>query len=254
MKRDIEHVRKNIADRKKRKVLDGPVRPRTTFVPPQDEELHGLPPLVSGYTNDYKKNEVKSRTGQLGLQLLLSALLFATVTAGERTNLTFLDKPEQWVTSQLQEEFPFAKVTAWYSDRFGKPLELVQNDSKKAKTEVALPVNGTVTKTFQNDGKGIIMTAEDGSNVKAVKAGTVIFAGNDPDTDKTVIVQHEDGSNSIYGYLSSVDVHLYEFVDAQKALGTVESKEGQAAQFFFAIKKDNKYLDPVQVIKVDESS
>ncbi|UOQ46253.1 M23 family metallopeptidase [Halobacillus salinarum] len=254
MKRDIEDVRRNIASRKKKKVHTSHSKSMTTMQPPQDEELHGFPPIVTGYTERVKRETGKIRSNQLILQLVFSALLFVTVAAGERTNIPLVDKPEQWVSNQLQQEFPFAKVMAWYSDRFGNPLQLVQKEEPKKATDLALPVNGTVTKSFQSDGKGIVMSATDGSNVKAVKAGTVIFAGNDPESDKTVIIQHADGTNTIYGYLSSINVHLYEFVDAQSELGSVKSTEGQAAQFFFAVQKDKQYLDPVQVIKVDENS
>ncbi|MFZ0371475.1 MAG: M23 family metallopeptidase [Halobacillus sp.] len=256
MKRDIEHVRKNISERKKKKVQGSYELPKKSFVPPQDEEMHGYPPLVT--RSDYEKKrplpESQKETSRLGVQLFFSVLLFAAVALGKQTDITFLNGPEDWVTSQLQEDFPFAKVTAWYSERFGEPLQVVAPKQSSTEENLAMPVSGTVTTSFQNDGKGIVLTTENNSEIKAVREGTVIFAGNDEDTQKTVIVQHEDGSKSIYGYLSSIDVHLYEHVQAQRNVGSVKSEEGKSAEFFFAIEKDERYLDPVEVIKVDESS
>lgn len=256
MKKDIQHVRKNIAERKKKKVQHNSTHTPKAFLPPQDEEMHGYPPFVTGYGRKSKAPDVpdvNKQTSRIGLQLFLSALLFATVAIGKNTDFSLLDGPEQWVTSQLQEEFPFAKVTAWYSDRFGDPLQVVQPEEKSGQADLAMPVNGTVTTPFQNDGKGIVMTTDNNSEVKAVSEGTVIFAGNDEETKKTVILQHQDGSKTIYGYLSSIDVHLYEHVPAQNSVGAVTSEEGTSAEFFFAIEKDKQYLDPVEVIKVDES-
>nr|WP_237418581.1 M23 family metallopeptidase [Halobacillus litoralis] len=117
-----------------------------------------------------------------------------------------------------------------------------------------MPVNGTVTTPFQNDGKGIILTTASDSKVRAVRDGTVVFAGNDPDSGKTVVLQHPDGTETTYGYLSEIDVYLYENVQAQGGLGSVKAEEGENAEFFFAIEKDDTYLDPVQVIKVNEGS
>ncbi|MBH0230013.1 peptidoglycan DD-metalloendopeptidase family protein [Halobacillus yeomjeoni] len=254
MKKDIRHVRKNIAERKRRKVQQPGSAQTPVFLPPQDEEMHGYPPLIQGMSKKLDHKTQVERTSRLGLQLVLSALLFATVAIGKNAPFSFLDKPEQWLTSQMEEEFPFAKVSAWYNERFGDPLQVVQPKDPEAKENLAMPVNGTVTTSFQNDGKGIVMSTAHNTQVKAVKEGIVIFAGKDGETKRTVILQHDDGSKSIYGFLSTIDVHLYEHVQAQADLGAVQSEEGKAAEFFFAIEKDKKYLDPVEVIKVDESS
>jgi stage IV sporulation protein FA len=253
VKKNIQHIRKNIAERKKKRVQQN-APPTKPFLPPQDEEMHGYPPIVSGYGKKVPSTNSKNSTSRLGIQVLLAALLFATVAIGQNTDFALLDKPEQWVTGQLQEDFPFAKATAWYSERFGDPLQVVQPKDETQTGELAMPVNGTVTTPFQNNGKGIVLTTENNSKVKAVREGTVVFAGNNEDTKKTVILQHEDGSKTTYGYLSSIDVHLYEYVQAQSSLGSVTSEEGTSAEFYFAIEKDEQYLDPVEVIKVDESS
>lgn len=253
MKKNIHDVRKNIADRKKRKMHRQGTSPPGVFSPPQDEEMHGFPPLVNDYGHKPVKKENQSNaTSRLGMQVFFAILLFALVAAGKNTDLAIAKVPSDWAVSQMQEEFPFAKVTAWYSDRFGDPLQVIQPEGGTDQEPLAMPVNGTVTTPFQNDGKGIILTTENGSQVKAVREGTVIFAGNDPEFGKAVVLQHEDGTETTYGYLSSIDVHLYEHVQSQKDLGSVKAEEGQAAEFFFAIEKDNTFLDPVQVIKVNE--
>nr|WP_256558183.1 M23 family metallopeptidase [Halobacillus sp. A1] len=96
------------------------------------------------------------------------------------------------------------------------------------------------------------MSTAQGEEVKSIKEGTVIFAGNDPETKKTVIIQHQDDSNTIYGFLSTIDVHLYEHIQAQETVGLLNEKDGN--EFFFAIEKDKQYLDPAAVIKVDGGS
>lgn len=252
MKKNIRDVRKNIADRKKKKMHGQGSSPKV-ISPPQDEEMHGYPPLVTGFGNKSgSAPKQESGTSHLGLQILFAALLFAMVALGKNTDMPIVQGPADWTATKMQEEFPFATVTAWYSDRFGDPLQVIQPKEEVGQEPLAMPVNGTVTTSFQNDGKGIILTTENGSQVNAVREGTVIFAGNDPESGKTVILQHEDGSKTTYGYLSSIDVYLYENVQSQAGLGTVKAEEGNNAEFFFAIEKDNTFLDPVQVIKVNE--
>ncbi|WP_431804712.1 peptidoglycan DD-metalloendopeptidase family protein [Halobacillus andaensis] len=250
MRKNIHDVRKNIADRKRRKGIPSANRIKSpVFYTPQDEELHGYPPLV---VSDKLGNGTGKASSVLRVQAIASALFFLVILVSEQSQTAIAEAPRQWVSSQLQEEFPFAKATAWYSDRFGGPLQLVEPKKEKAAEEAALPVNGVVTQPFENHGKGIIMSIEKGEEVKAVKGGTVIFAGNDPETEKTIIIQHEDGTNTTYGLLSSIDVHLYEHIPSHETIGTLDEKETN--EFFFAVEKDKQYLDPIEVIKVDEGS
>ncbi|MFC7321019.1 M23 family metallopeptidase [Halobacillus campisalis] len=250
MKKNINDVRKNIAERKRKKVITS--RTPTThkgISGPQDEEMHGYPPFA---VSDGFKQSSKKSASLFGVQALASVLLFGVVFISEQSSSAVAEQPREWVSSQLQEEFPFAKVTAWYSDRFGGPLQLVQPKEEQQSVNVALPVNGTVTEPFENHGRGIIMSTAQGEEVKSIKEGTVIFAGNDPETKKTVIIQHQDDSNTIYGFLSTIDVHLYEHIQAQETVGLLNEKDGN--EFFFAIEKDKQYLDPAAVIKVDGDS
>ncbi len=253
MNRNIDYVRKSIAQRKKHKVKSAGHDPTSRRIaPPQDEEMHGFPPIVTGGFRG--KTPSKKRPSYLGVQVMCSVLLFTGLFVSQKTNLAITAAPETWVVNQLEEEFPFASVTAWYNERFGDPLQLVQSKDGNQSKELALPVNGTVTKPFQNHGRGIVMTTDGGSAVKAVKSGTVIFAGNDDQTNKTIIVQHKDGTNTIYGFLSSINVHLYEHIEAQEAIAQLNPAEGETKEFFFAVKKDEQYLDPIQAMKVDEGS
>ncbi|MCP3025541.1 M23 family metallopeptidase [Halobacillus sp. A5] len=250
MRKDIHNVRKNIADRKRKKGIQSIHRAKTPkFAAPQDEEMHGYPPLV---VSDKITGTSTNSSSIIRVQAIASILLFLTVLASEQTSAGIAEKPREWMSNQLQEEFPFAKVTAWYNDRLGGPLQLVDQKESPTLEESALPVNGVVTQPFENHGRGVIMSTEQGEEVKAVKSGTVIFAGNDKETDKTIIIQHEDGSNTTYGFLSTIDVHLYEHIPSYDTIGTLNEKESN--EFFFAVEKDKQYLDPIEVIKVDEGS
>src|SRR5699024_11362991 len=86
---------------------------------------------------------------------------------------------------------------------------------------MALPVTGSVTESFQTNGKGIMIAPDSTSMVSALQEGIVIFAGNDRETNKTIKIQHPDGSISTYGYLNTVDVHLYRPIDKEQELDKV---------------------------------
>ncbi|MFP3442258.1 M23 family metallopeptidase, partial [Pantoea sp. SIMBA_133] len=69
---------------------------------------------------------------------------------------------------------------------------------------------------------------------------------------QTVVLQHTDGSESWYGMLDSIDVSLYDFVQTKDQLGSVSnSEDGKSGTFYFAIKKNEAFIDPLQVVPIE---
>lgn len=170
-----------------------------------------------------------------------------------QTNHSLLEKPKDWTSHALKEEFPFARVYQWYEQTFGSPLAFSpQKEQVAVKQEsLALPVTGNVTETFEENGSGIMITPKDAAPVLAWLDGVIIFAGNDRETEKTVIIQHADMSKSTYALLSSVDVHLYQFISAGDRIGTFNPTETEQT-VYFSLEKNNEYVDPIRVINVDD--
>ncbi|MFL6558418.1 MAG: peptidoglycan DD-metalloendopeptidase family protein [Bacillus sp. (in: firmicutes)] len=70
----------------------------------------------------------------------------------------------------------------------------------------------------------------------------------------TVIIQHSDKSETWYGNLADVKVKLYEYVDKRSVVGTVSTSAGEdktKGKYYFAIKKDDNFIDPIQVIRFE---
>ncbi|WP_028783347.1 M23 family metallopeptidase [Thalassobacillus devorans] len=255
MGKDIEKVRKNIASRKREKNLNKKKyadMPKAMYYSVQEEEKHGYLPFAHSSPGQAGQKQ-EPKTGFFLLKLIIASCLFFAVASIVQMEAGWLQKPKAWVVHNMNEDFPFAAVTSWYQDKFGSPLQLVEPDQGVEPNQAALPVSGVVSETFQTHGKGIVMTSEQPSEVVAMDEGTVVFAGKDSQTEQTIIIQHVDGSKSTYGYLSSIDVHLYEHVKPNDVIGSVKPEQGKAGSFFFAVEKDNKYIDPVEAIKVDET-
>ncbi|MFC4558948.1 peptidoglycan DD-metalloendopeptidase family protein [Virgibacillus kekensis] len=254
MSNGINRVRKSINQRKKLRGLHSKDTKAKQLIPrfPQEEEKHGYYPMFS--ESDFSSERMNSRISGFILKGMLSVMLFFGVALLFQVDSELLTEPKNWTSNALTEEFPFASVNQWYQDTFGAPLALTpgDKDTKGDSQPLVLPVSGSVSQSFQANGTGIMIAPDEASEVSALREGAVIFAGNDPETGKTVIVQHTDDSKTIYGNLSSIDVHLYQFVDRnQKLGGFVPAAENETV--YFAIEKDDTYIDPVQVIKVDET-
>ncbi len=255
MDNGVKKVRQSINQRKKARGITGKEAGKRQVIPvfPQDEEKHGYMPIYDGQgATGGKKNSVM---GGFLLKGILSTMLFFGVALVWEINAPVLQSPKEWTSGVLTEEFPFAKVNLWYQESFGTPLAVPPNgDKAESVTEevLALPVSGSVTESFQANGTGIMIAPEDTSAVSALRDGVVVFAGNDSSTNKTIKIQHADGSVSTYGELSDLNVHLYQFVKSSQPIGHF-TPQPDSTTVYFAIEKDKDYIDPVQVIKVDDS-
>lgn len=195
------------------------------------------------------------------MKCLIATALVLGVGIVEKDQLLPLPQAKHMVQLALTNEFNFARVSSWYQQAFGSPLALlpIGKSSKSvqqtttgpsksgAAQKFAVPVSGQVTQSFNQSKKGItIQTALD-SSVEAIDSGYVLSIINDKQTGKTVVIQHPNGDQSIYGDLKSVDVKVYDFVKKQQKIGMVSDQNNQGV-FYFAFKKGNQYVDPVQVI------
>ncbi|GIN87006.1 stage IV sporulation protein FA [Heyndrickxia sporothermodurans] len=191
-------------------------------------------------------------------KILASALLVLIVAIVFKSTTPKLDQVRSFVTNTLKTEFQFAAVSDWYEKQFGKPFAIfpVKNEKKNstdvAKEEYVMPASAKVLTEFSNDGRGVTIETKNDMSVNAMDGGVVIFAGKKDDLGKTVIIQHSDKTESWYGNLYSIDVHLSEHIDSGKKVGSVSNKEdGISGEFYFAIKQGKKFIDPIQVIKFE---
>ncbi|TMN21077.1 M23 family metallopeptidase [Lentibacillus cibarius] len=260
MSKGVKKVRKSINRRKKLRGLTSNERPASQMLPsslPQEEEKHGYYPV---FTDSSPSTPLPSRDRNrylpgFVLKGMLSAVLFFGAGLLFQTDSSLLSKPKQWTEYALTEELPFARVNQWYQETFGAPMGLQPAESQTSADGQALafPVSGSVSETFQTNGTGIKISPDEKTNVSALQGGVVIFAGNDKDLGKKIVVQHADDSETVYGQLSSINVHLYQFIEDGQTLGTFKPGP-DSKNVYFAIEKDDAYIDPVQVIKVDDAS
>ena len=116
----------------------------------------------------------------------------------------------------------------------------------------AWPLTGKVSRGFRARGTGdyhdgIDITAAPGTAVRAVAAGTVIFAGKEPQNfGNLVVIDHGHGWQSAYGFLGRVTLAKGDDVRAHERLGTVgHSGRAKRDELHFELRKHNKPVDPL---------
>ncbi|CAM3936483.1 M23 family metallopeptidase [Lederbergia lenta] len=190
------------------------------------------------------------------MKILGSALIVLIVAIIYQTPSPMFEQARSSVQVTMEKEFQFAAVGKWYEGKFGKPLALFPTAPEQSVAtpdkEVLQPVAGKVLAQFADDGRGIILETSSGVEVEAMTEGRIIFAGKQEDIGNTVIIQHPDKSESWYGKLDEITVKPYEKVSSGKTVGTVSTgQDGTVGEFYFAIKREDKFIDPIQVMNFD---
>ncbi|SNZ11338.1 stage IV sporulation protein FA [Terribacillus aidingensis] len=252
MGKNLHSVRKGIADRKRlkgEKIQKGIAETVTPFTI-EEEESHGFGPNPK---YEPPRTEHTSKfAARFMFRLIVSATLFFGTALYLQADHPFVEKTKATVITALTEEFPFATVNSWYQDRFGDPVALKPGEEGAEVIEAqAMPVNGTVVQPFDESKEGILIESDQKSDVVAVDEGIVIFAGNDRDTGKTIILQHADKSKSIYGHLQAIEVNQYQRIDSNEKIGEFVPNEENAQSIYFALQQGNKFLNPIQEAPVD---
>jgi len=258
MDKDIRRIRAGIKQRKKgRTKQDIHDNQQSTNIPIMisEEEKHGFQlPMYDRVEEFSVKTEKSSKRNSSLRNALLSLLLFIGCVVLFKTSIIPFQGATNLAHHALTEEFPFAKVHHWYVETLGVPLAFTPQmplEQTDGTSTSEFPIHGEVIETFATNGTGMMISPTEATKVNAWEQGMVIFAGNDQTTDQTVIIQHPDGSKTTYGLLSTIDVHLYKFVRADEVIGTFSpSTEGDVA--YFAMEKDKQFIDPAQVIRVDD--
>lgn len=123
--------------------------------------------------------------------------------------------------------------------------------------QLAWPTNGKVIIRFgskRNSGdlqwKGVLIQAPQGSDVKAISYGHVIYANWLRGFGLLMIVDHGDGYMSLYGHNESLYKDIGEWVEPNEIIASVGSSGGNTGSgLYFEIRHNGKPTNPIAWLK-----
>jgi stage IV sporulation protein FA len=249
-----KEIQNRIAKRRKGNEKKGP----EVWTDLVKDESDGYSPFVSYESPSPEQDHPLFKKEHFYFKLLAAACLFLLVAVLFKHPSENLDPVRGVVTETMNQEFQFAMISSWYEDAFGKPIAFLpaNQTNEVAKTETgeenALPVIGKIKESFEANGEGVIIETDKDAKVEALSGGIVIFAGVKEHIGKTVVIQHSDESESWYGQLDAIEVNLYDPVTKGEEIGEVATTADAAkGTFYLAIKKNDAFIDPNQVISFE---
>ena len=112
------------------------------------------------------------------------------------------------------------------------------------------PADGPIAETFGSgaDPRGVALATLSGAAVRAAAAGTVIFAGTEPERyGQLVLIDHGGGWVTAYGHLARLVVRSGETVRSGARLGFTGGT-GSDARLHFELRRDNQPRDPLPLL------
>jgi len=117
------------------------------------------------------------------------------------------------------------------------------------------PVSGYVTQGFDVNSEyithpGIDIAAKYKDQIVSSASGMVIFSGKYSDLGNTLIISHANGFFTVYGHNDTNLVDSRTFVDRGEVIALVgQTGNSKAPHLHFEIWKNNKMIDPREIIK-----
>lgn len=185
-------------------------------------------------------------------------------------NNSMITDDEDWgIPSDFEANVPQSDIPANPSETESQTTE--SEPSETANTGVQqgyiLPLTGDVLNGYSGDKMvksktlddwimhtGIDISAEVGTPVKAMSAGTVTEIKNDDMWGTTVTIRHDSGIESYYANLkASVTVKEGQAVKLGDVIGnvgeTADIERAEESHLHFGVRKDGEWIDPMSLIQ-----
>jgi septal ring factor EnvC (AmiA/AmiB activator) len=113
------------------------------------------------------------------------------------------------------------------------------------KGKLSLPVKGQVINRLK-DLKGLLIKSEEGTPVKSIASGKVVYADWMRGYGNIIIISHGNGYMSLYGYNQSLLKSENSTVNVGDVIATVGNTGGNSASgLYFALRQNGITLDPL---------
>lgn len=160
------------------------------------------------------------------------------------------------VVARLPEEKPKPVITAPVVENTRVP-EPVAASFARLRGSLALPVRGAISGRFggarEGGGtwRGLFIRAGNGSEVRAVAAGRVVFADWMRGFGNLLIIDHGDSYLSIYGNNDSVLKHVGSQVRGGDTVASVGNSGGNAdSGLYFELRHQGQAIDPMKWVSI----
>lgn len=178
---------------------------------------------------EVKPSEIKKFIYNLCIKSLVVIILFIGSLIYIKSSD---DNKENFKNVVYNNSLSFAKIYNVYRKYLGDviPFKNIFNNNTKIVSD-----NKLVYNNIEKENNGYILTMTS-NYISVINSGIVINIKEDDAYNNLITVQDKTGLNITYGLLSELNVKMYDYVEKNVILGSINNK------LYLEFKKDNKYL------------
>ncbi|WP_282941279.1 M23 family metallopeptidase [Paenibacillus sp. RC67] len=255
-----------LPDRRQEEVTEGPLQDAGRWNDPEyvwkQKWNQDMSQREYAYDEGSERSPFMPSKGGLRLKLIVSCFIFALIWGMFQWNDPLANKGKAYISSALNESFQFQSVALWYERQFGGTPSLLpalntlyQEEAQKVdlvSKHYFTPVKGKIIAPFETSRLGVTVETKSDTPVAAMDTGLVVYVGNKEDTGYTIIIRHTNGLQSVYGWIEQGKVELNDWIKGGETIGTVSKNSSkQAGYLYFAVSKDNKFVNPADVVQFE---
>jgi len=260
---EVERVRERRRERMQKILLQN-----RDAMPPYQDELHD--PLQDPFTRSrYFSREHNEETPPhfpsqdiLKIQTFVSILLVGVAYIMFQTSVGVPAAWREEVKLVLTRDFNFEGVAQWYEQKLGtSPTVLPVLTTKKGQIAPAsttvqqwtLPSYWKVARPFDDKHTRVVLESAETGDVTNSELGWVTSIGEKEGFGQTVVIRYAGGREAWYGNLGEVRVAVNDFVKPGELIGVGKSNQSNQSnrQVIIAIKEQDKFIDPMDVITLE---
>jgi stage IV sporulation protein FA len=201
-----------------------------------------------------------NRSEKLFIKIVVSFFLLSVAYVVNHVSFPGAEKYRTVMNEVLHRSYNFASMSAWYEKNFGAVPTLlpavgtIGNEAKPVLQAQSMllkaPAKGKVVQTFAEQGSGLYFAPQEAA-IHAIDQGWVTFAGQKEGLGNTIVIQHAKGMETWYAGLATIEVKPNDWVEAQRTIGKVVTEETTVKPVYFAVKKNEQFIDPQGVVRFE---
>lgn len=178
-----------------------------------------------------------------------------------------VNKEIHGVTIDEGESFnEFSNLTGEESDENNDIAVNAPKSNEEETSLIVYPCSKEIIKEFSGENpvfsktmgdwrihSGVDFKTEQGEKVKSITSGTVKDIYEDPLLGKTIVIEHNNGITAVYsGFGDTTFVNKDDKVDSGQEIGSVNDVPSEMLDGYhlhFATKKDDKFINPIDVLE-----
>jgi stage IV sporulation protein FA len=190
------------------------------------------------------------------IQLLICLVIYALLWAGFHFRNPEIMRYSVLVKQAINQQMDITAIESWYNSNFSGFPSLIpafgsQEGVKKTNGRVSQglypPVLGVITKAFGPKFQGVQLLTKEAAPIAAMDDGWVTFVGGNDADGYHITIRHSNQRETVYQEVGKTLVKLNDWVIGGQQIGTIAT----SGRLYFAVKKNDQYVNPTEVITFD---